>query len=246
MVHSVSCFTSITAMNTFVNLPNGESALVTHIGTVEISSKLVLHNVLCVPSFTFNLLSVSKLAKSISCCLMFFGTLYFIQDLAHWSTIGLGKEYKGLYLLEESTSTSSNCSTDFHSVNNFHAVNNVHVQPHVWHYRLGHLSNAKSALLKHKDVPIFNENKMVDCEICPLAKQKRLPFTPNSHVSSHRFDLIHCDLWGPFSTPTIDGCKFFLTIVDDCSRCTWVYLLKHKSQTQAILEQFYLMVETQF
>ena len=87
---------------------------------------------------------------------------------------------------------------------------------------------------------------MVDCEICLLAKQKRLPFTPNSHVSSHRFDLIHCDLWGPFSTPTIDGCKFFLTIVDDYSRCTWVYLLKHKSQTQAILEQFYLVIETQF
>ena len=79
MVHSVSCFTSITAtLNTFVNLSNGESALVTHIGIVEISSKLIFHNVLCVPSFTFNLLSVSKLAKSISCCLMFFGTLCFI------------------------------------------------------------------------------------------------------------------------------------------------------------------------
>ena len=121
MVHSVSCFTSITAiLNTFVNLPNGESALVTHIGTVEISTKLVLHNVLCVPSFTFNLLSLSKLDKSISCCLMFFETLCFIQDLAHWSTIGLGKEYKGLYLLEESISASSNCSTGFHSVNNVH------------------------------------------------------------------------------------------------------------------------------
>ena len=28
--------------------------------------------------------------------------------------------------------------------------------------------------------------------------------------------------------------------------CTWVYLLKHKSQTQLILEQFCTMVETQF
>lgn len=45
---------------------------------------------------------------------------------------------------------------------------------------------------------------------------------------------------------TIDNCKFFLTIVDDFLRCTWVYLLKHKSQTQLILEQFCTMVETQF
>lgn len=62
MVHFVSCFTSIIAiLNTFANLPNGELALVTHIGTIEISTKLVLHSVLYVPSFTFNLLFVSKL-----------------------------------------------------------------------------------------------------------------------------------------------------------------------------------------
>lgn len=34
--------------------------------------------------------------------------------------------------------------------------------------------------------------------------------------------------------------------MDDCSRCTWVYLLKHKSDTQSILEKFCIMVETQF
>ena len=57
MVHSVSCFTTLIAtLNTHVNLPNGEVALVTHIGTNE---NLVLYNVLCVPSFSFNLISVS-------------------------------------------------------------------------------------------------------------------------------------------------------------------------------------------
>ena len=35
MVHSILCFNSITAtFNTFVNLPNGEIALVTHVGTM--------------------------------------------------------------------------------------------------------------------------------------------------------------------------------------------------------------------
>ena len=37
-----------------------------------------------------------------------------------------------------------------------------------------------------------------------------------------------------------------LMVVDDCSRCTWVYLLKLKSQTESNLEQFCIMVETQF
>ena len=60
MVHSVSCLTTITStINTYVYLPNGERALVTHIGTVHISETLVLYGVLCVPSFTFNLILVS-------------------------------------------------------------------------------------------------------------------------------------------------------------------------------------------
>ena len=60
MVHSISCFTSIsTTLNTYVNLPNGEIASVTHISTVRISERLTLYNVLCVPSFSFNLISVS-------------------------------------------------------------------------------------------------------------------------------------------------------------------------------------------
>ena len=97
MVHSVSCFTTLIAtLNIHVNLPNGEVALVTDIGTVKINENLILYNVLCVPSFSFNLISVSQLAKSILCCLIFFGNLCFILDLAHWSTLGLGKECNGL------------------------------------------------------------------------------------------------------------------------------------------------------
>ena len=71
MVHSVTCFTSITStLNTHVNLLNGEIALVTYIGTVRISEALILYDVLCVPAFSFNLISVSKLAKSVLCCLI--------------------------------------------------------------------------------------------------------------------------------------------------------------------------------
>ena len=79
MVHSIACFTTITAtLNTFVNLLNGEVASVTHVGIVKISEHLILHNVLCVSSFSFNLISVSQLVKSTACCLIFFGNLCFI------------------------------------------------------------------------------------------------------------------------------------------------------------------------
>ena len=40
--------------------------------------------------------------------------------------------------------------------------------------------------------------------------------------------------------------SIFLTIVDDFSRCTWVYLLKLKSDTQFVIPNFAKMVKTQF
>uniref|UniRef100_A0A2N9GYX7 Uncharacterized protein n=1 Tax=Fagus sylvatica TaxID=28930 RepID=A0A2N9GYX7_FAGSY len=37
-------------------------------------------------------------------------------------------------------------------------------------------------------------------------------------MDSVAFSLIHCDVWGPIPTPTVDGFKYFLTIVDDHTR----------------------------
>ncbi|XP_075651855.1 uncharacterized protein LOC142622291 [Castanea sativa] len=197
MVHSITCFTTVTAtLNTYVNLPNGEVATVTHIGIVKISENLILQNVLCVPSFNFNLIFVSQLAKSIACCLIFFGSLCFIQDLAHWSTLGLGRKLNGLYLLSKSNFSAPIITASVHSS-----------QTQIWHSRLGHLSNAKLASIKQHDVPSFISVENFNCAICPLAKQKRLPFNKSSHLSQSCFELIHCDLWGPFSVPTIDHCK---------------------------------------
>jgi hypothetical protein len=42
--------------------------------------------------------------------------------------------------------------------------------------------------------------------------------------------IIHSDLCDPISYPSFFGCKYFLTFIDDFSRCTWVYLLKFKSE----------------
>jgi len=79
IIHSITLFTKITSStSTFVQLPNGEKAIVTHIGTIQVTSTLVLKNVLCVPSFTFNMTLVSKLTKSLSCCVLFLSNYCFI------------------------------------------------------------------------------------------------------------------------------------------------------------------------
>ena len=72
IVHSLTLFTKITSyVTSFVQLPNGEKVIVTHISTIQITSTLVLENVLCDPTFTFNLILVSELTQKLSCCLVF-------------------------------------------------------------------------------------------------------------------------------------------------------------------------------
>ena len=62
MVHSIHLLSSITFLvHISVKLPNGDIVQVTHIGTVKLSTTLTLDNVLCVPTFSFNLISISKL-----------------------------------------------------------------------------------------------------------------------------------------------------------------------------------------
>ena len=112
--------------------------------------------------------------------------------------------------------------------------------------RLGHASDNKLHALHNyiPNVQSFYSNK--NCVLCPIAKQKRLPFPSFNHVSNNAFDLIHYDVWGPFATLTHDGFKYFLTIVDDATRSTWIYLMKSKANTRPLLISFYNMIITQF
>lgn len=60
------------------------------------------------------------------------------------------------------------------------------------------------------------------------------------------FDLLHIDIWGPFSVPTPEGYRYFLTIVDDHTRVTWLYLLRTKSEVLQVFPDFLKMIEVQF
>lgn len=81
------------------------------------------------------------------------------------------------------------------------------------------------------------------CKVCPLAKQKRISFPDNPHLSKLPFDLIHLDVWVPFQTPTHDGFKYLFTLVDDCTRVTWIYLMKDKGYVSHVFPEFYSMLK---
>jgi hypothetical protein len=213
---------------------------------------IALDDVLCIPSFSFNLIFVKRLTENLNCCLVFINNTCFIQDLSTWTTIGIAEVRSGLYhLLPRVVSPSSLADLLSCLSPNFPSVA-ISVQSSIdvidlWHCCLGHISDSRMKLI---DDPAVRNNLLINktspCCICPLAKQHRLPFPISAHKSSTIFELVHCDIWGPCSTNAYDGSRYFLTLVDDLSRTTWVYLLQTKSETRKCIESFYHLVETQF
>ena len=77
---------------------------------------------------------------------------------------------------------------------------------HTWHYRLGHPSLSRMSFLSSVVPHVTHSDHDVSlCTVCPLAKQKRLPFPNKNHLVSSPFDLLHVDIWGPYHTATVEG-----------------------------------------
>ena len=130
-----------------------------------------------------------------------------------------------------------------------HIINTVNVSASdletLWIFGLGHIPNKCIDVIKNK-FPFVKYKKSFVCDVCHFAKQKRLSFPISTSKSKKCFDLIHVDIWGPYSIPSIHGHKYFVTIVDDYSRYTWIFFLKQKSEVVKVLEHFVIFVQTQF
>ena len=69
-----------------------------------------------------------------------------------------------------------------------------------------------------------------DCVSCQLGKQPALPFNTSESMSTNIFDLIHSNFWGPFFVSSIGGSRYFALFVDNYSRYSWIFHMKHHSE----------------
>ena len=80
-----------------VLFPSGEKANIVTKGSLPLNFVYYLRDVLCVPTFKVNLMSVSRLTKDLNCSMTFFPHWCVLHDLATRRMIGLGKQRDGLY-----------------------------------------------------------------------------------------------------------------------------------------------------
>ena len=232
-----------------VHLPNRQTIQAHFSGTVIFSPDFYLTNVLFLPQFSCNLISISKLTATLSCKLTFSAHKCEIQDLISLKMIGVADELHGLYAIKISapdrsalSSTplpSTTSSTVCHSYTHFSISE-------LWHSRLGHPSFDKVHVIKKLDPTVECLNIHTSCDVCHYAKMKKLSFPSSTNTSYSAYDLIHVDIWGPFGMPSILGHKYFLTIVDDFSRYTWVFCMKTKAEKRPALITFIKLIQTQF
>ncbi|CAJ2673651.1 unnamed protein product [Trifolium pratense] len=65
-------------------------------------------------------------------------------------------------------------------------------------------------------------------------------------VYTKPFELVHTDLWGPAHTVSHCGYSYYIAFVDACTKYTWLYFLKRKSDALSAFTQFNALVSTQF
>ncbi|CAA7040888.1 unnamed protein product [Microthlaspi erraticum] len=224
-----------------IKLPDGRFTISNRIGSVRMGSRLNLQNVFLVADLHCHLISVSQLTREVSCVFQLTEKLCLIQDRITRTLIGAGEQAFGLYFFRGMEALAAVSHTDTSS-------------REVWHCRMGHPSlKAVESLsssgvirssFKNSGVSTVSANKT--CEVCMRAKQTRDVFPISSNKTTACFELVHCDLWGPYRSPALCGSRYFLTIVDDFSRATWIYLIESKQEAPTSLKKFVALVERQF
>ena len=218
-----------------VTKQDGKPSRATKRGSLPLSSAYLLTDVLFVPDFNCTLISVSKLLKQTGSIGIFTDSLCFLQDRFSRTLIGAGEEREGVYYF-----------TGVLAARSYKASADIASSGELWHRRLGHPSHGVLLNLSECVSSSSGFEDIKNCDTCFRAKQTREVFHDSNNKASDCFSLVHCDVWGPYRTPSTNGATYFLTLVDDHSRAVWTYLMSAKSEVSQLIRNFCAMTERQF
>ena len=114
----------------------------------------------------------------------------------------------------------------------------------VWHQRLAHV-NTKTirrlftqGIVDRLDLHQTPEEKSSPCWGCAEGKMHRTSFKEGRNRATRLGELIHSDVCGPMSTPTLAGSNYYVTFKDDFSDWVVVNFMKKKSEVPQLFRQF--------
>ena len=209
-----------------------------HIGDVPFrkeGEKTCIKNVLHVPTITKSLVSVGQIVEQ-GMQVRFNNEGCFIEKDGR--LIAKGRRDGRLFILDSNEVKSAMYAKGLETETSIE----------LWHKRIGHINLQRLRAMQSKEVviglPPF-ESKRVDrvCEACQLGKQHRHAFPKERNVSKGLLDVIHSDVWGPAQTPTLGGCRYYVTFIDDHSHYAWIFPMKKKSEVLSHFQRLKSQVE---
>lgn len=198
-------------------------------GTVVCESGLTVNNVTYVPKLASSLLSVNAIAKK--------GNVIVFTDKGcdiykrdecevRGKAVVKGVEERGIYKIKCCSQGSALVTTE-------------HDKQMLWHRRMGHLGMHNLKLLRDKmatGISFPDISSKLECISCIMGKQTKQPFRKtDAKRAKEVLGLVHSDVCGPMSIPSMSGFRYFLTFIDDLTRKTFIYFLKNKSE---VFEKF--------
>ena len=87
-----------------------------------------------------------------------------------------------------------------------------------------------------KGIKVEKGEDLSFCEDCVEGKMSRQPYQSVREIRSIRkLQCVHSDVCGPMPTESTGGRRYFVTFIDDYTRCCRVYFIRNKSE---VLEKF--------
>ena len=77
-------------------------------------------------------------------------------------------------------------------------------------------------------------------------KQTKKPFKKFIPIkSTQKLEIIYSDVCGPIQVESLGGNRYFVTLIDDFTRKTWIYIIKRKSDVFNIFKKYKAYIENQ-
>jgi histone deacetylase 1/2 len=221
-----------------VQVANGAGLQISHTGHSQIngsSRPLLLNNILRVPNMSKNLLCVHKLLRDNNAYAKIFPFHFYIKDQARKALLLRGRCQDSLYPVPSNVISSSSPRRL--------GLTSSTLSAESWHRRLGHPSNKViESVIRSNKIACALPSQSSVCDSCQRAKVHQLSYARSSHVTSSTLELVHSDVWGTAHIST-GGFRYYVCFVDDFSRYTWIYLIKHKSDVEQSFYHFQTHVE---
>jgi len=83
------------------------------------------------------------------------------------------------------------------------------------------------------------------CPGCASGRKAREPFPSSRNKTNDILQLIHSDLCGSMPVHSIGGHLYYIIFIDDFSRKTWIFYLKHIDEAFDLFKDFKALIENQ-